>query len=99
MPRPHLDLPVLAAILPWGVLTHFFLPWAPEIRLGTKQDGSPRWTSWLESWNVAYDPLVWRLLEIDDREDERVKGELREVGLWMLANGASEDTVAPIEES
>lgn len=42
----------------------------PEIKFGEKEDGPPRWTTWLESWYATYDPLVWRVLKCDDDEDE-----------------------------
>jgi hypothetical protein len=93
---PLRDIPL---VLSWGTLTRHLLPSAPDIQLGDKltPDEPPRWTSWLESWYTAYDPLVWKVLEKDDEDDRRRKEELRAEGLRLIAVGTSERVLRTLE--
>jgi hypothetical protein len=93
-------LPVgkIPSIIDWSTLYHYLLPSAPEIKFGEKDDGPPRWTKWLESWYVAYDPLIWQILERDDSVDERDQAMFWKEGLLLLAQDASEDIVCDVEK-
>jgi hypothetical protein len=84
-------------VLEWGVLAHYLLPWVPAINLGQKADGPPRWTKWLESWYDAYNPTVWKILQADDEDDQRLKHQLSGNGKRLLKEGAADDVVQGYE--
>lgn len=76
-PADRIDVSQIPTVLDWSTLFHFLLPSAPEIKFGEKEEGSPRWSNWLESWYVAYDPLVWALMLRDDADDAADEAALR----------------------
>jgi hypothetical protein len=97
MPSQNVQSRHITPVIGMSTLLHVLLPSTPDLQYGVKSDGPPVWTSWLESWYVAYDPLVWTLLKEDDDEDERMKNVLRAAGLRLLDGKASKEAIYPFE--
>jgi hypothetical protein len=90
-PYQHATLLEIPSLISWSAFAALLLPYCREIQFGAKEDGPPRWTLFLESWFLAIDPLVWELRKYDDEQDERVKREIRTLGLRLLEEKAAEE--------
>ncbi|GAA5828511.1 hypothetical protein JCM11251_000825 [Rhodosporidiobolus azoricus] len=78
VPTPMVTLDKVPRLLPWSVLFHHLLPYAPievlRLRPGFEQLAKrdvpvPPWSLPLEHWHAVSIPLAWAFLDVDDQKD------------------------------
>ncbi|GAA5953952.1 hypothetical protein JCM10213_001593 [Rhodosporidiobolus nylandii] len=94
IPTPAIPLAAIPDLLGWSIIVTYALPnsgFAIADDVAFTAPVPPRWTLWLESWYQAFCPILWQLLEKDEKRDNEVNEALMAYRRKRAQEGAAQE--------